>query len=387
VIIVNYAYNRELFSPKDLLHNYFGLVGWVNGLFAAGIQATVFQRFRYDDKIMINGADYHFISDHSSSTINRFQIPLKLHKSINNLIRELGLDKEEIILHINGLVFPLQTLHLQFSIHGRYGVVVQHHAENPKSGIGRIAQWIGLRSVDGFMFSTQEHVIDWRRAGIIHSKHLVGEIMETSSILEYEERTKARKRTGLLGAPILIWTGNLNHNKDPITILEGLEMILQAEPNTRLYMAYRYDDLLTEVREYICSNKNLREAVYLLGCIPYSEISPYYNSADFFVQGSHKEGSGIALLDALACGVIPVVTDIPSFRVITDNGRIGALWPAGDSKAFADALLSVINRPIDQQSLDARVRFEESFSFDKLGNRAADYYHRVIKHKSHQENI
>ncbi len=51
----------------------------------------------------------------------------------------------------------------------------------------------------------------------------------------------------------------------------------------------------------------------------------YYNSADYFVLGSHYEGSGFSLVEAMSCGVIPIVTDIPSFRMMTNNGKIGTL--------------------------------------------------------------
>ena len=63
-----------------------------------------------------------------------------------------------------------------------------------------------------------------------------------------------------------------------------------------------------------------------------------YAGADLFVLGSHHEGSGFALIEALASSVVPVVTDIPTFRVLTRNGALGALWAPGDARAFAAAL-------------------------------------------------
>ena len=50
-------------------------------------------------------------------------------------------------------------------------------------------------------------------------------------------------------------------------------------------------------------------------------------AADLFVLGSHREGSGYSLIEALACGLPPIVTDIPSFRSLTGAGVVGALWP------------------------------------------------------------
>ncbi len=63
-------------------------------------------------------------------------------------------------------------------------------------------------------------------------------------------------------------------------------------------------------------------------------------AADLFVLGSHREGSSFALIEALATGLTPVVTDIPSLRALTGNGAVGALWPCGDAGALDDALRS-----------------------------------------------
>ena len=41
-----------------------------------------------------------------------------------------------------------------------------------------------------------------------------------------------------------------------------------------------------------------------------------YSAADLFVVGSHHQGSGYALMEACACGAVPVVTAIPTFRLM-----------------------------------------------------------------------
>lgn len=381
VIIVNYVYKPELHTPHKLLRSYFGLTGWVDGLTASGARVTVFQRYHDDFKLMLNDAEYLFVSDNLDPRLRLYQIPTRINFMISNYINDNLSNQTEIILHVNGLIFPTQIFHLRMSTK-KTAIVVQHHAERFNTGFKGLLQRIFLRYVDGFIFSTQEHARAWKKAGIIKNDHIIGEIMEISSVLRYESRDSARKQTGLQGDPIVLWTGNLNRNKDPLTILSGFEIILQDASKAHLYMAYRYAGLLTAVENYINSSENLKKTVTILGTIPYSEIAQYYNSADFFVQGSHHEGSGIALLDALACGVVPVVTDIPSFRVITDNGRIGALWEGGNSRDFAEAFLSLLQYPLEKLSAEARYQFENKFRFDKLGLKAVDFYQDVIQWKA-----
>ena len=56
----------------------------------------------------------------------------------------------------------------------------------------------------------------------------------------------------------------------------------------------------------------------------------YYSAADVFISGSHYEGSGYALIEAMSAGLVPIVTDIPSFRSIA--GDCGERWQPGDAE-------------------------------------------------------
>jgi glycosyltransferase involved in cell wall biosynthesis len=102
-------------------------------------------------------------------------------------------------------------------------------------------------------------------------------------------------------------------------------------------------------------------------------------AADVFVLGSPDEGSGYALIEALACGLVPVVTDIPSFRVLTAGGRLGALWAPGEASALARSLVAVAGRPIEPQR-DAVIRhFEAELSWAAVGRRAMALYRQVVE--------
>jgi glycosyltransferase involved in cell wall biosynthesis len=118
----------------------------------------------------------------------------------------------------------------------------------------------------------------------------------------------------------------------------------------------------------------LKSRVALAGFVPHDAIDLYYEAADVFVQGSRREGSGYAALEALACGVVPVLTDIPSFRWLTDDGRVGALWRAGDPASLAGALANVASQPITGMRTAARELFDRRFSWGAIGRRATAIY-------------
>jgi glycosyltransferase involved in cell wall biosynthesis len=94
------------------------------------------------------------------------------------------------------------------------------------------------------------------------------------------------------------------------------------------------------------------------------------------VLGSHHEGSGYSLIEALACGLPPVVTDIPSFRALTGAQTVGRLWPCGDSHALCAALQSVAGSADDARRA-VRAHFDRELSFDALGTKLAAMYRDV----------
>ena len=105
-------------------------------------------------------------------------------------------------------------------------------------------------------------------------------------------------------------------------------------------------------------------------------------AADVFVLGSHREGSGYAAIEAMAGGAIPVLTDIPSFRALTGNGRIGALWTPGEPQSLADALASVMARPLAREREAVRTRFQTTFTWRAIGARAVELYREALERRS-----
>jgi glycosyltransferase involved in cell wall biosynthesis len=100
-------------------------------------------------------------------------------------------------------------------------------------------------------------------------------------------------------------------------------------------------------------------------------------ASDLFVLGSHREGSGYSLIEALACGLPPVVTDIASFRTLTGGGKVGWLWPCGDARGLATALVSIAAQPRMQARTAVRAHFDAELSFEAVGRKLAAAYRHL----------
>uniref|UniRef100_A0A836P4Q0 Glycosyl transferase family 1 domain-containing protein n=1 Tax=Xanthomonas vasicola pv. vasculorum NCPPB 890 TaxID=1184265 RepID=A0A836P4Q0_XANVA len=120
------------------------------------------------------------------------------------------------------------------------------------------------------------------------------------------------------------------------------------------------------------SDPQLAKCVQLLGKVEHARVQELLRAADLFVSASHTESCGYAALEAYACGCLPLLTAIASFRALSDDGAMGELWSVGDASALSELLLRVSwQRPSRAQ---VREHFDARLSFAAVGQRWAQAY-------------
>ena len=379
VVPLNYFYEANLTSPEALLDRYATIRPFAKALRAEGVEVTVVQRFHTNLDYRENGVRFRFCADSCAPALRKWEIPRAFHSSLRDVCAPSCLPGAvQTVVHLNGLLYSVQLRALRASLSRDFSIVVQDHANRPWRAIARPLQRWGLRAADGFFFAAKDLADRWVNDGLISKRQSIFEIMEGSNNFQRQDRRACRDRTRMTGNPIVLWVGRLIPMKDPLTVLEGFARVLERVPEARLYMAYGTADMLPAIRERIAASKALSGAVTLLGRIEHSQLEDIYNSSDYFVLGSHHEGSGFSLAEAMACGVVPVVTDIPSFRVMTDGGRIGACWSPGSSEDFANKFLAVLRQPLEQLAHKAHSFFQSQLSYEAIARNALRAYREVV---------
>lgn len=84
------------------------------------------------------------------------------------------------------------------------------------------------------------------------------------------------------------------------------------------------------------------------------------------------------MLEALACGTTPLVTDIPSFRRITAAGKVGALVPPGDAAQMARAMVEWSSRDRASLRQQARAHFDRALSFSVVAAELRAAYEAIL---------
>ena len=134
-------------------------------------------------------------------------------------------------------------------------------------------------------------------------------------------------------------------------------------------MIYQGDKLLADVKKLINDDTRSMEAIVLVGKVEYPQLQMWYNAADFFISGSHYEGSGIAACEAMSCGCIPVLTNIISFRKMTGPGKCGFLYQPGSTAQLLSALLKTNEMNIEMEKQKTVNQFRNELSFPAVAQK------------------
>jgi len=385
VCYVSTFYPESVTTADEMLARWPLLRRLPPALVSHGHQVTVLAHAGASDVRDLDGANYEFVNPGPvarsvAGIIHRWKPRYgpAYYLPAFHIVRHLRQLRPDVV-HFAGL-----TLDLHLALVARecrrqsIPLVVHFHGGVPDRGrLRRIQHW-NAANVDRVLVTTLEQGEPWVSVGDLRADQLV-EVVESSSPFAGMPRREAQTLTGMVGDPVYLSAGRLDAIKDPLTMLRAFERISAVQRDARLYLYYLTDELLNDIVAFLDARPDLAERVALRGRAPLDEMEAIYSSADVLLQASTREWSGLAVIEAMSCGCIPIVTDIPSFRKITDHGRVGRLVPVGDANAMAKAALALTASERGPLSAAAREHFAESLSFDAMARAISGVYVEVVE--------
>ncbi len=145
----------------------------------------------------------------------------------------------------------------------------------------------------------------------------------------------------------LITVGRPTPEKGHKYLISAMPQILARHPDVRLRIVGGgplENELLQQVVQL-----NLEQHVEVLGMR--SDIAELLQASDIFIFPSVCEGLPLAPLEALGYGLPIVASDIPALREIVDPNVQGLLVPPQDSQALADAVIMLLDNPLQRHTM------------------------------------
>lgn len=151
-----------------------------------------------------------------------------------------------------------------------------------------------------------------------------------------------------------VMVGGLLPVKNHATVLRAWPEVLGAFPHARL-LVLGGGRLRAEI-EALIRDLGLGGHVELRGAVPHRQVAGLLGTAECLLQPSWSEGQPRAVLEAMACGLPVVGSDIPAHREIVLPAGAGRLAPPGDPGAWAAAVRAILGDPAGSAAAGRRGR-------------------------------
>ncbi len=164
-------------------------------------------------------------------------------------------------------------------------------------------------------------------------------------------------------AKVLISVGALVDRKGFHRVIEVIPQLLEKYP-TLVYLVVGGESPEGNIKNRLVQQVNdlgLEKQVRFLGALKPEELKKPLSSADVFVLSTANEGWANVFLEAMACGLPVVTTDVGGNKEVVCDDDLGMIVPFGDKQALADAVDKALGKPWDRESI---VRYAKANAWD-----------------------
>lgn len=185
----------------------------------------------------------------------------------------------------------------------------------------------------------------------------------------------------------IVAVARLNPEKDIANLLRAVPQVLVDFPSARFEIAG--DGPCRMELEQLATDLQLKEHVKFLGEV--RDIPALLARARLFVLPSQTEGISLTLLEAMACGLPVVTTNVGGNPEVVAAGATGLLVPARDPVALAEAIRSIFaDSGLSRQMARAgRQRVESHFDIKTMVRKYEELYEPTVasRHKKLEEEL
>jgi glycosyltransferase involved in cell wall biosynthesis len=134
-----------------------------------------------------------------------------------------------------------------------------------------------------------------------------------------------------------------------------------------------YEELLRQI-----NNLDLEEMVHFTGYVSQEDLPLVYNLSSLFVYPTLYEGFGLPALEAMACGVPVITTDVSSLPEIV--GEAGILVPVNNVEALYGAMIAVLgDEDLRREMINKGIQRAAKFTWEQTAKLTLQVYQQVMR--------
>ncbi|HEX8173580.1 MAG TPA: glycosyltransferase family 4 protein [Pyrinomonadaceae bacterium] len=245
-----------------------------------------------------------------------------------------------------------------------------------------------LRAADLITADSQSLLDAAQRLGASREKlHEIQFGVDTEMLRPEVDTSAVRARLSLGGGPVIYSPRAFMPIYNQMSIVEAAHIVLQTRADCRFIFKIRSDHHSAEVEEHVrerIHELGIEAAVRIIHDLPYAELPALYALADIIVSVPDFDGTPRSVLEAMACGAFPVVSDVAALREwITDdeNGLfVSAVEPEQIARAVLKALTS--GEMLERAKIKNREIVENRASSKYWVARMEDLYNSLARNRN-----
>lgn len=176
--------------------------------------------------------------------------------------------------------------------------------------------------------------------------------------------------------PIIGYVGRIKRYKRVDVLLKALKIVKESVPGVRLRVAGTGDHL--EALKSLAGRLGLADRVDFMGFVTEQQKIEMLRQVHVVSNPSSKEGWGVTVIEANACGTPVIASDVPGLRDAIVDGETGLLVPYGDVKTLARRLIDVLRDEGLRESLaEGALKWAGTFSWDASAEGILDEIRKV----------
>jgi len=304
--------------------------------------------------------------------VNSLKLPLleviSYSKAADNALRQL---KENFdIIHAQGsygfFTFKNHTFNAKY-IATNQGLINAleplYVPSNIKSQIAKYLIFPILKRMDETVYRQSDKVIAISNSIKEEMIHFLG-LPASKIVVAYNGINPSEYKTGTgeNTKPILLYVGRLVPQKGIEFLIESIKIIKKRTDNFILSIAG--SGILENKIKQIIQDYDLTQNVKLIGFIDKPALIDVYSNADVLVVPSLYEPFGLVNIEAMACGIPVVGSNVGGIPEIIDDGKTGLLVQPGNPEELATAITRLLENKELRKKMGAAGRKRAKLYFD-----------------------
>jgi len=196
---------------------------------------------------------------------------------------------------------------------------------------------------------------------------------------KYFENEKVRDKS-----PYFLWLGRFRKYKGVWVAFEAFKIFAKKYPDVKLLFAGSGPEetkMRLKAKEW-----GLGDRVEILGLVSEEEKIELMNKALGILQTSYKEGWGLTVIEAAACGTASIASNVSGLCDSVKDKETGFLFKAGSAEDCAKKMEMLYDNPILRGGMESEAKsYASSFDWEKTARETLFLMQEILKAKAEQE--